>query len=134
MSRTENGREEGRSEERIDFVNLAEHLSGQLDSRPLLKERIKNRLPGRWRCAGRRHRGADSFRGDDGLAAGTSDDPMGLAFFSPLGIRAWLKRGSPEKPISSINRKRIVSLFIVIIPFIPHLSWVKRSALRLDQA
>ena len=34
-----------------------------------------------WRCAGRRRRGADSFRGDDGLAAGTSDDPIGLAVF-----------------------------------------------------
>lgn len=33
------------------------------------------------RCAGRRRRGADAFRGDDGLAAGTSDDPMGLAVF-----------------------------------------------------
>ena len=49
--------------------------------RPLLRGRIKSRLRGRRRSAGRRHRGAVSFRGDDGLAAGTSDDPIGLAVF-----------------------------------------------------
>jgi hypothetical protein len=30
MSRTGNGREEGRSKERIDFVNLADHLGPAL--------------------------------------------------------------------------------------------------------
>jgi hypothetical protein len=57
-----------------------------------------------------------------------------IPFFAYLGIRAWLKRGRLEKPISSTDRKKIARYFIVIIPFIPYLSWVKRSPLRLDQA
>jgi hypothetical protein len=48
---------------------------------------------------------------------------LGLPFYASLGIRAWLKRGRLEKPISGTKRKKIDRLFIGIIPFIPYLSW-----------